>query len=223
MICRRILPARDANRSVTGVIVGTIFFVFPTVISSLVLIAELLIDQRQVVVGREILGINRQGLFEFSHRFVQKFLLRLHITVLHLRPFNVRLAKFVDHLVILAEIESSPIEFGITILENTAKFGDGVVKKPVLLVYQAIEPRDRPARRRRIAFCSKLKSGHCILQAAFFEINSPQINWSRGTSQLLHLLARLLRLNEFTLLGPPISFEKETNPIIVPTLPYRNR
>ena len=40
-------------------------------------------------------------------------------------PFEQRLAEFVDHLVIFAEVKAAFVEFGVTVFKNAAVFGDG--------------------------------------------------------------------------------------------------
>ena len=99
----------------------------------------------------EVLRIDSKGFLKLDDRFLEKLLLGGRITAFHFRALDISLAQFINHLIIHAEIKATPIEFGIVVFEDTAEFRDGFVQKTILLVYQAIKPRDGPSRRWRVA------------------------------------------------------------------------
>src|ERR1041385_352740 len=125
-------------------------------------VAKLSVKLREVEVRRQVFRIQRQCFLELLDGLQQKLLLSPGIGPLHFRPFEISLAQFVDDLVVLAEIKTALVELRIVVFQDAAEFADGLVEKSVLLVYQAVDPGNRPARGGRIEFRGALKRGDGI-------------------------------------------------------------
>src|SRR6185369_14331991 len=104
------------------------------VVCRLLGISELTINQSEVVMRGEVFGIQGESLLKFCQGLEEKLFLSGRIGAFHFRALHVSLPQFIDHLVILAEIKSAPIEFGVAVLENAAELGNGFVQKSILLI-----------------------------------------------------------------------------------------
>src|SRR5258708_18959686 len=107
--------------------------------------------------GGQVFRIDREGPLELRSGMAQEVFLFLRISSLHLGPFEVSLTKFVDDLIVLAEVEPARVQFRITIFKDAAKFLDGLVKEAVLFIHQAVEPRHGPLWRGRAEFDGTLE------------------------------------------------------------------
>src|SRR5439155_942903 len=183
VVSRRIGAARDSDGAVGGVVIGQIFRVLTPMERGLLFVAKLRIKLREIEVRRRIFRIQRQRLLKLLGGLEQKLVLPIRVSPLHFRPLEVSLTEFVDDFVVLAEIETALMEFGIAVFQNTAKFLDGFVQKTVLLVYQAVEPGDRPARRRRIAPRRALQRRDSIVDPTLLEIDAGQIDRAVGATE----------------------------------------
>src|SRR5580765_9093302 len=101
------------------------------------LVAELGINQGQIIMCRQILRIESESLLELIHSLEQKpFLSRLvRSTALQLGSLEQGLSKLVNDLVVLAKIEPALFQLRITVFENAAEFNDSFIQESVLLIY----------------------------------------------------------------------------------------
>ena len=104
----------NRDGAVARVVVRPIPFVELPMLFGLGLVAKLSVDQRQVVMGRDVLAVQLKCLLKLGFRQKKKLPLALPIcfAVFHLGPFEQSLAKLVDDFVVLAEIESPLVQLG---------------------------------------------------------------------------------------------------------------
>src|SRR6187399_503763 len=120
---------------------------------------------------REIFRIESERLLKLFDGLVEEFIVAglRRRAALELGAFEQGLAELVDYFVVLAEIESAFVQFGIAILEDAAKLGNGLVEEAVLFVHKTVEPRHGPARSRRLGFGGALQRSDGVIEAAFLE------------------------------------------------------
>ena len=169
---------------------------------------------------RHVFRVQRQRLLERPGGQIQEFLLPFRMAALHLGALEIGLAEFVDDLVILAEVETALVEFGITVFQDAAELGDGLVEKTVLLVHQSVEPGDGPPGRGRVELGGALQRGHGVVQPAFLEINPRQIHRAVGVAEFLDVLEGFGRLDQLAFFGPDAALQQEADAVIVPALPF---
>jgi len=144
------------------------------------------------------------------------------VVPLHFGAFVICLAQFVDHFVVLAEIEAAPLELGIAIFKDAAKFADRFVEKTVLLVYKPIEPRDGPPWRGWLELRRPLQRLNRLFQPPFLQINARQIYSPIGAAKIFDVFEGLRRLNQLALLRRHITFKQQADAVIIPALPPGN-
>src|SRR5438105_15517262 len=127
MIRGGVAAALDRDSAVACVVVGPVALVQALMFGGPLFVAELMVDQREIVMRRQIFGIKLQRLFELFGGLRKKLLLRRFVAALEFGAFKKRLAEFIDDFVIFAEIEISLVQFRIAVFENAAKFGNGFV------------------------------------------------------------------------------------------------
>jgi len=153
---------------------------------------------------------------------IEKLLLKGLVAAFDLRTFKQGLAELIDHFIIFAEIEPALFKLRIPVFEDTAKFGDRLVKIAVLFVHQSVQPGHGPARRGGIERGGALQRADRVLEPAFFEIDAGEIERTIGASELFHGGKGLPGLDQLTFFAASVTLEKQTDAVIVPTLPEDN-
>ena len=148
----------------------------------------------------------------------EDLLLRL-VAAFELGALEEGLSEFVDDFVIFAEIEAALIQFRIAILEDAAKFGDGFIQIAILLIHESVEPGNGPARRGRIGSGCALQGADGVIEPAFLEVDTREVERPVRTTQLLNNGESVGCLNELTFFAAFVSLQKEADAIVVPALP----
>src|SRR6266853_2887015 len=142
----RVAQSVQGDRGVAGVVVRFVARVERPFLRRALCIAELRMDQGQVVVRGEVLRIQKQGLFEPRGRLQQKpFALGPALrTTLLLGALDYRLAQLIERDVVLAEVELALACLGEVGRDDVLEIANRLVEPAILLVHQAAEPGHRP-------------------------------------------------------------------------------
>src|ERR1041385_5979741 len=143
VVRRGMVAAGNGDGPVAGVVVRTVALVQPAVFLGQLGVAELRVDQAQVVVGGDILGIQGECFIELLDRLGEEAPPRALVSAFDLGALEQRLAEFVDDDVVLAEIEAAPVQFRVSVLEDAAELSDGLVEVTVLFVDQSVRSEER--------------------------------------------------------------------------------
>ncbi len=118
MIRRLVALAGQGDGAVGRVVVDAIALVQCAVLRRLPGVAKGVVDQREIVMGRGILGIDGQRVVELLGRLFEKLPAAFGRGALLFRAFDQRLAEFVKQNVVLREIEVALVELGIAIVRR---------------------------------------------------------------------------------------------------------
>ncbi len=142
MIGGGIAQTVQGDRGVAGVVVRLVACVERAFLGRALLVAELRMDQGQVVVRRQVLRVQKEGLFEPRGRLQQQpFALGLALrTTFLLGALHQRLAQLIERDVVLAEVELALARFGEVGRDDVLEIAKRLVEPPVLLVDQPAEP-----------------------------------------------------------------------------------
>ena len=199
VVGRGVLHAVQRHRRVARVVVGLVARMQGAVPGGFGFVAEFALDERQVVVGGEVLRIDGERLLEPYRRLAQALFplgLALRGTV-HLRALVHGLAHLVQCRVVLAEIEAALARVGEIRGEHFAILADGFVQAAVLLVDDTREPRDRPRVGRHLGLGGALECRGRVVQAPLADVDARQVHRTFAAAELLHFTERLLRLAQF--------------------------
>src|SRR5258706_6675465 len=169
-------------------------------------------EQGEVVVGGEIVGVEREGFLELVDGLAEERFPGgpASLASFQLGPLEKSLAEFVDDLVILAKVKATLVELRVTIFEDAAEFRDGLVEESILLVHASVEPGDGPTRSGRIGVGGGALQRHDgVLKPPFSFVNPREIDWTLGSAQLLHFGEGLGGLDELALLTSFVRALKE--------------
>ena len=150
MVSRGIASTRGRNGPVASVVVTPETFMQSSMFVRPGFITQLRMDERQVVMRGDVLGVKSQGLRELRSGQLEPRSLTVRLAPVQFCAFDAGLPQFVNHLVILAEIETALVQFGISVLKDAPQLADGFVQTTVLLVDEPGEPGQSPPRCRRI-------------------------------------------------------------------------
>ena len=202
VVRRRVLLPRGGHGVVPGVVVELVPLVPHAVLLGLGRIAQLPVQQMQVVVRRNVFGVKLEGPLELRHRLLQQRLPGVlpFGAVLLLRPLEQGAAQFVDHLVVQAEIKPAFAHRRRVVFQDAAEVLLGRLQIALLAIQQAAQPGDGPGRRRRIReLGGPADRFHGFVDAAFGIVHAGQVQRPVEAAQLLDLRERLGSLPQFAL------------------------
>src|SRR5437660_11200742 len=137
MVGSRIATTLNSDGPVASIVVRPVTFVKALMFGGLFFITKLMIDESEIVMGRQVFGIEFECLFESFGSLRKKLLLLRFVAAFEFGPFKERLAEFVDDFVILAEIKIALVKFCISIFQNAPELRDCFVQIRVVLVHEA--------------------------------------------------------------------------------------
>ena len=170
---------------------------------------------------RFVLRVQRKSSSKSLRSQAQRRLILLRPTAQRRRLPGISQTQLIPHFVIFGEIQSAPDNLRVTILQNTAKFPNRLVKQTILPVRQRAQPRQSPTRRRRIKHRSPPQRLNRLPHPPFLQINPRQIQRTFRPAQFLYHSKGAFSLPQLPL--PAAVLQQQANSIIIPPLPLGNR
>ena len=191
MVGGRIPLASESFGAPLGIVIEFVSRVEPLVLARLFGVAQFRIKELQVVMGRDVLGINCERSLESVDCFLP-YLTSLVVLALPCpQPAEVKqcLPQEVDDFVIVTEIEPALLHIRRTIGEYAPQIENCFVQPALLAIDVAAEPGPRPARIAwLIAKCGRpLQRGHGFVEPPFGVVHAGQIHRPVPTFELLPL------------------------------------
>lgn len=215
----RVLTACGGDGEFLGIVIRPVSFVELAMFGGELGLAQLFVEEGEVVVGGEVFGVDGEGAVKGIDGFLESGVLLCGLESIHLGAFEEGLSEFIEDDDIEAEVELALLEFGVGVLDDGFEFLDGLVEVAILFIGETVEPGDGPAGCWGIEAGGALEGGYSVIEPAFLEVDAGEVKGAVSAAEFFDFEEGLFGLAELAFIAAFFSFEQEADAVVIPAFP----